>query len=160
MQEHDEHQSAEKLRKRLEQMPKGSMTQVSEDTWRDDNGGYWEPTITGWVPAIPPDAPRASPDPVNHPAHYQSECGMECWEAQLAAVGVDGYVAHCRATAIKYCWRSGKKLEHAEDLRKAAWYLKKAADVMDKCNGEKEPPTTPTSTDDLKFRNGCASIKI
>ena len=72
-------------------------------------------------------------DMVNAPRHYASENGLECWEAQIAAVGRDGYVAHCRATAIKYAWRAGDKdpAREAEDLRKAAWYLTKAAEVIE-----------------------------
>lgn len=72
-------------------------------------------------------------DLVNAPRHYASEDGLECWQAQLAAVGRAGYVAHCRATAIKYAWRAGDKDPSAEaqDLRKAAWYLNKAAEVLE-----------------------------
>lgn len=40
-------------------------------------------------------------------------------------------MAHCRATAIKYAWRAGLKDKHAEDLRKGAWYLIRAAEVLD-----------------------------
>ena len=77
---------------------------------------------------------KQAEDMVNAPAHYQSESGMECWEAQVAAVGRSGYVAHCRATAIKYVWRAGDKdpAREAEDLRKAAWYLNKAAEILDR----------------------------
>ena len=76
---------------------------------------------------------KQTKDTVNAPAHYQSESGMECWQAQVAAVGRSGYVAHCRATAIKYCWRAGNKdpRREAEDLRKAAWYLQKAAELIE-----------------------------
>jgi hypothetical protein len=72
-------------------------------------------------------------DMVNAPRHYASEDGLQCWQAQLAAVGRTGYVAHCRATAIKYAWRAGDKdpRAEAEDLRKAAWYLLKAAEVLE-----------------------------
>ncbi len=70
-------------------------------------------------------------DPVNHPDHYQSEDGIECIDAIRAALGLEGFVAHCRGTAIKYAWRSGKKQRHAEDLRKAAWYLTRAAEAME-----------------------------
>lgn len=69
-------------------------------------------------------------DNVNKPEHYQGD-GIECIDAIKAALGIDGFVAHCRATAIKYAWRSGKKKEHAEDLRKGAWYLNKAADALE-----------------------------
>lgn len=71
-------------------------------------------------------------DAVEHPEHYQSDSGIECIDAIRAALGDEAFVDHCRATAIKYCWRSGKKTNHAEDLRKAAWYLSEAAEVLEK----------------------------
>lgn len=70
-------------------------------------------------------------DNVNHPEHYQSDNGIECIDSIRAALGLDGFVAHCRGTAIKYSWRSGKKQAHAEDLRKAAWYLTRAAEALE-----------------------------
>lgn len=69
-------------------------------------------------------------DPVNHPAHYNVN-GMECIDAIHAALGDVGFVAFCRGSAMKYAWRSGLKANHAEDLRKGAWYLTKAASVID-----------------------------
>ena len=72
-----------------------------------------------------------SNDNVNHPEHYQSDNGIECIDAIRAALGLEGFVAHCRGTAIKYSWRSGKKDRHAEDLRKAAWYLTRAAEALE-----------------------------
>jgi len=71
-----------------------------------------------------------SADPVNHPAHYTAG-GIECIDAIRAALGDQAFVAHCRATAIKYAWRAGAKEKHAEDLRKGAWYLTRAAEVLD-----------------------------
>ena len=70
-------------------------------------------------------------DMVTHPPHYQSG-GIECIEAIRAALGLDGFVAHCRGNAIKYSWRAGKKDETAQDLKKAAWYLNRAADEIEK----------------------------
>jgi len=69
-------------------------------------------------------------DPVTHPAHYTAG-SIECIDAIRAALGVEGFVAHCRATAIKYAWRAGAKEHYAEDLRKGAWYLTRAADTLD-----------------------------
>lgn len=69
------------------------------------------------------------PDMVNHPPHYQSERGVECIDAIRAALGDDGFVAYCRGNAMKYVWR--QKIDPAEDLRKAAWYLERAAQVLD-----------------------------
>lgn len=71
-------------------------------------------------------------DMVNNPEHYKSDGGIECIDAIRAALGKDGFISHCRGTAIKYAWRSGKKANHAEDLRKAAWYLEKAASELEK----------------------------
>lgn len=71
------------------------------------------------------------PDMVNHPPHYQTD-GIECIDAIRAALGLDGFVAHCRGNAIKYSWRAGKKGQAGQDLRKAAWYLNRAADELEK----------------------------
>lgn len=71
----------------------------------------------------------SKPDMVNHPPHYQSESGIECVDAIRAALGDDGFVAYCRGNAMKYTWR--QKIDQAEDLRKASWYLNKAAEVIE-----------------------------
>jgi len=86
------------------------------------------------VTQAPWDDEEKDKDMVDAPTHYQSESGIQCWDAQLAAVGKDGFVSHCRATAIKYLWRTGKKDPAAEidDLRKAVRYLEKAIEVLDK----------------------------
>jgi hypothetical protein len=70
-------------------------------------------------------------DPVTRPAHY-TQGQVECIDAIRSALGLDGFVAHCRAAAIKYAWRCGLKSEDAQDLRKGAWYLSRAADEIDK----------------------------
>lgn len=69
------------------------------------------------------------PDQVNHPPHYQTEAGLECIDAIRAALGDAGFVAYCRGNVLKYAWRSDKK-GGAEDLRKAAWYASRAAEVL------------------------------
>lgn len=69
-------------------------------------------------------------DMVDHPAHY-TRGGVECIDAIRSALGERGFVDHCRACAIKYAWRSPHKGAEAEDLRKAAWYLSRAADELD-----------------------------
>lgn len=72
-----------------------------------------------------------SSDPaVVKPSHYQSETGLECFDAQIAALGVTGFVAYAKGCALKYIWRAGEKGPEAQDLRKAAEYLNKAADVL------------------------------
>ena len=72
------------------------------------------------------------PDMVNNPPHYQTDNGIECIDAIRAALGADGFVAYCRGNAIKYSWRAGKKSLHSEDLRKALWYLDRAAQELEK----------------------------
>jgi hypothetical protein len=69
-------------------------------------------------------------DPVNNPAHYTAG-SVECIDAIRAALGDEAFVAFCRGQAIKYAWRAGLKEKHAEDLRKGAWYLERAAGVLD-----------------------------
>lgn len=75
--------------------------------------------------------PRATPhDPVNHPSHYTGG-SIQCVDAIRAALGDEAFVAFCRGQGIKYAWRAGKKGSAIEDLRKGAWYLTRAADVLE-----------------------------
>lgn len=76
------------------------------------------------------DEPPKTHDAVNHPSHYASG-EIECIDAIRAALGLEGFIAHCRGTAIKYAWRAGKKGEAAECLRKGAWYLTRAAEALE-----------------------------
>ena len=71
-----------------------------------------------------------TPDMVNHPPHYTAGA-VECIDAIRAALGDEAFVAYCRGTAIKYAWRAGRKTNHAEDLRKGAWYLICAAEAIE-----------------------------
>ena len=74
-------------------------------------------------------------DMVNHPPHYQSDSGIECIDAIRAALGSDGFIAYCRGNAMKYVWR--EKVNAAEDLRKAAFYLDRAASELEQRNEQK-----------------------
>ena len=71
-------------------------------------------------------------DMVNHPPHYQSDNGIECIDAIRAALGSDGFIAYCRGSAMKYVWR--EKINAAEDLRKAEFYLDRAAKELEQRN--------------------------
>lgn len=64
-------------------------------------------------------------DNVNHPEHYQSDCGIECIDAIKAALTPDEFRGYCKGNAIKYAWRERKKGGN-ESLQKAVWYLNKA----------------------------------
>ncbi len=70
-------------------------------------------------------------DAVNHPPHYTAG-KIECIDAMREALGIEGFVAYCRGNAMKYIWRCGKKDLQQQELRKAAWYLSRAADELDK----------------------------
>lgn len=58
-----------------------------------------------------------SPDPVDHPSHYNSHpSGVE-------AITITQAYNFNTGNAIKYLWRSGlKNPDPVEDLRKAMWY--------------------------------------
>ena len=77
-------------------------------------------------------------DAVNHPPHYQGK--VECIDAIEAALGIDGFIDHCRGTAMKYIYRAGRKNSSkrskkkylkgkdttVQDLEKAVWYLQRS----------------------------------
>lgn len=68
-------------------------------------------------------------DMVNHPPHYQSESGIECIDAIVAALDRQSAIAYCKGAVIKYMWRSDKKGCSVQDMQKAAWYANKAAEL-------------------------------
>lgn len=70
---------------------------------------------------------------VEHPAHY-NQGGIECIDAMEAAFGADSVAAFCKLNAFKYIWRSGNKAGNSEsqDLSKAAWYIEKAKQLIEK----------------------------
>ena len=80
-------------------------------------------------------ADTAEHDPVTRPSHYTSG-GIECIDAIEAALGTRGALDYCRGCAIKYHWRMLDK-GGAEDAGKAAWYSGKAAELMEKLEGER-----------------------
>ena len=63
---------------------------------------------------------------VNHPPHYM-QGKVECIDAiESACTGLDGFEGYCTGNAIKYLYR-WKHKNGLEDVRKAAWYVKKLA---------------------------------
>lgn len=67
-------------------------------------------------------------DMVNHPAHYQSESGVECIEVTEPLV-------YSLGNCVKYVWRHHDKGHSYEDLQKAAWFLDRVIETI----GDKEP---------------------
>lgn len=75
--------------------------------------------------------PMDHEDMVNHPPHY-TQGGIECIEAIRASLGLEGFVAYCRGNIQKYLWRSEHKGRCLEDMKKAAWYLNRAIEEMER----------------------------
>ena len=113
---------------------------VGEFAGTHGNANMWMYPSGQWPPVTPAAAASGPVDMVNRPPHYQSESGIECIEALEAALGTEAFIAHCRATAIKYLWRTGKKGAAEEDLRKAVWYATRAADAQAKLDGRTPKP--------------------
>lgn len=64
-----------------------------------------------------------------NPAHYKSQCSLECIEAMEMAFGNESVLIFCLCNAFKYLWRHENKGK-TEDLEKAAWYVDKAREEL------------------------------
>lgn len=73
-------------------------------------------------------------DMVNHPPHYCTG-DIECWDAMVSAFGPEWMRAYATVTAFKYIWRAKHKGRFAEDMKKAAWYEARAAELEEKLEG-------------------------
>ena len=69
-------------------------------------------------------------DPVNKPAHYNINGGIECIDYIKQVLGLDGFIAHCQGNMIKYQHRHRYKSNPVEDMEKAQWYLDKMLQAM------------------------------
>lgn len=67
-------------------------------------------------------------DPVNSPKHYHVG-GLECIDA-IEQLGLGFHVGN----VFKYLWRAGRKdkSKTLEDMKKAAWYLARAINNLEK----------------------------
>lgn len=61
-------------------------------------------------------------DVVNAPSHY-TYGGIECIDYLQAKLSPLEFAGFLRGNVIKYLSRAGKKVNAAEDLKKARWYL-------------------------------------
>ena len=66
-----------------------------------------------------------------NPDHYKSECSLECYQAMILALGVEGFINFCLGNAFKYMWRYKNKGKPKEDLEKANWYINKVIEYGD-----------------------------
>ena len=69
-------------------------------------------------------------DPVNHPSHYENSCSLECIDVMMCCFDYDAVFNFCICNAFKYLWRHKFK-NGDEDLKKAAWYINRAEEIMD-----------------------------
>jgi len=70
-----------------------------------------------------------SDDTVEHPPHYtRHPSGIECIE-------VTEHMGFCLGNAVKYIWRADLKGSAIEDLRKAAWYIRREIEKREAANG-------------------------
>lgn len=64
--------------------------------------------------------------PVNHPKHYNSHpSGVEC-------IDIVEYMSFNVGNTVKYLWRVGQKGPTLEELKKAAWYLEREIQLVEK----------------------------
>lgn len=70
-------------------------------------------------------------DMVNHPPHYCTG-DIEYWDAMVSAFGPEWMRAYATVTAFKYIWRAKHKGHFAEDMKKAAWYEARAAELEER----------------------------
>lgn len=73
----------------------------------------------------------SSNDNVNHPAHYQTESGMEAIDVIEAFFRTNYYLA----STFKYIARAGKKNDEREDIEKAIWYLRRYLSTLGAADG-------------------------
>lgn len=59
---------------------------------------------------------------INHPPHYTAHrSGLEC-------IDITERLSFTMGNAVKYVWRADEKGSPLDDLRKAAWYLRREAE--------------------------------
>lgn len=81
-------------------------------------------------------------DVVNEPLHYKLVLPdgqrIEAIDYIQAVLGLEGTVAYCHGSALKYLSRAGRKDDFGQDLRKAAWFCTRAAQAYeDMCMEDK-----------------------
>lgn len=81
--------------------------------------------------------PEKVKEMVEHPSHYNMS-KYECIDVlQEVLKDLDGFEGFCIGNVMKYCWRLKYKGKPLEDAKKAAFYLKRCIDYMEKTNEQK-----------------------
>lgn len=65
-------------------------------------------------------------DMVNHPVHYTSH------PSGIETIQITEHMNFCLGNAIKYLMRSELKGKQIEDLKKAAWYINREIDRLER----------------------------
>lgn len=63
-----------------------------------------------------------------NPSHYNSG-DISCWDAIVAAYGIEEVKIWAKITAFKYLWRLGKKDDILQELGKEQWYVNKLIEL-------------------------------
>ena len=71
-----------------------------------------------------------------NPSHYNSG-DISCWDAIVAAYGIEEAKIWAKITTFKYLWRLGKKDAILQEIGKAKWYLDKLVESENKIEAEK-----------------------
>lgn len=67
-------------------------------------------------------------DNVN-PSHYGAGAEHECIDVMMQQFGVDAVMNFCNLNAFKYLFRSQRKDNAVEDMKKARWYIDKYVEL-------------------------------
>lgn len=68
------------------------------------------------------------PDMVNNPPHYKAHpSGIEC-------IQIVEHMPFNLGNAVKYIWRSDEKGNPIQDLKKAAWYIQREIERLEKAD--------------------------
>ena len=96
---------------------------LSPDINDDVQGTLFLPEdIEQWCDADEaPEGTISITDPVNHPSHYTSG-EIECIDAIKASMSKEAFCGFLKGNIQKYLWRYEKKVNPAEDIKKAGWY--------------------------------------
>ena len=70
-------------------------------------------------------------DEVNHPEHY-NEHTFECIDEMVVMFGAKAVYHFCICNAWKYRYRAPYKGDFEGDIKKADWYIEKAAELEGK----------------------------
>ena len=73
---------------------------------------------------------EVNPSYVDHPAHYQSEGGMECIDEMVLVFGVEAVKDFCICNVWKYRFRQSSK-NGDEDMEKSHWYMRKYKELCE-----------------------------